>query len=446
LTDTKSRIPYDAVLYLTRLEIIQCQQSGFSKAARGDECLSPITIIQILSRPFAIPFPTESIEDLLKIATPTGKLNGKNLQTVPTYSSCVPGSWIATEPTMIAMVTVTLDGNNVNALRVHTEKKATSFLDPLPPITYTDPVPTPTDTAQQIVTPSPPAGNGQTPNDFPQETGTDTADGSPQESIGGFYIPLPTPVALYSPQGPSLSVFGEIITAGSGKLVFVIDGQTLANGEVITDSGFNIVSLDQNPTPVIANVNGTPQPLASITQPPTLYISGVPIPEQADGAFIINSQTILPGQTIIVAGTTISLGAGPSPSNIVINGVTSSLSPTLLPVLTISGTTYTASPLPGEYVIGGQTLDPGGPAITVSGSTFSLAPGGSTVVINGHTSVLGVTNATTMSTRNSDTTMGIAQIATSSVKAGATRDFLAQSSSFCILFSTVSVLLAMVVA
>jgi hypothetical protein len=378
ITDKHLRTPFDPILYLTQLEIVQGRE----------------TITQKLTQSLELTFPAESVDDLPSIATPTGPLNGKLIaKNFPIYSTCVPGTWAAPSPTMIVIIIVTLDSDRGIEILVHKETTALSLDGPDPPPTArpTDGNPglIPTGTPQTaIMTNSPAPGD---PIEPPNGSGGDSTDPSP---VGGLTFPSPTPFALTPPQGPGLSYLGETITSGSEALGFVIGGQTLGSGGVITDGASNVVSLDQNSTPSIAVINGSPQQLSFVTQPPSLFVSGIPVPERADGAFVFNDQTLQPGGTIVIAGTTISLGPGATPTNIVVNGITSSLSSTTLPVLTLSGMTYTASSLPGAYVFDGKTLAPGGEAITVSGNTFSLAPGGTAIVINGRTSTLGATNAT----------------------------------------------------
>lgn len=58
-----------------------------------------------------------------------------------------------------------------------------------------------------------------------------------------------------------------------------------------------------------------------------------------------------------------------------------------LPPLTIDSKTYTAD-FNGAYVVDGQTLVPGTPAITISGTPVSLALGASNVVVSGSTKFL----------------------------------------------------------
>jgi hypothetical protein len=105
------------------------------------------------------------------------------------------------------------------------------------------------------------------------------------------------------------------------------------------------------------------------------------------GSFVVGSQTLHPGGQITVSGTTLSLG--PSASFIVVNGQTSSIALGTIPALVLGGTTYAAtSALSGAYIFDGETLTPGG-VITVNGHTISLAAGGTALVIDGSTSFIG---------------------------------------------------------
>ena len=70
------------------------------------------------------------------------------------------------------------------------------------------------------------------------------------------------------------------------------------------------------------------------------------------------------------------------------NGKTSLLlPPPPTPILTLAGQTIT--PAPTGFAIRGQSVLPGGPAVTVDGSTFSLASSGSNaLIVNGKTTPL----------------------------------------------------------
>ncbi|KAF2017156.1 hypothetical protein BU24DRAFT_448894 [Aaosphaeria arxii CBS 175.79] len=90
------------------------------------------------------------------------------------------------------------------------------------------------------------------------------------------------------------------------------------------------------------------------------------------------------GHTAIVVGDSTTLPFVPSPPQVPQSQITEA--PLLLPV-TVGDKTITANPQ-SEYIIEGQTLQPGGAPITVDGSTVSLAPSATAIVINGVTSTI----------------------------------------------------------
>jgi hypothetical protein len=179
-----------------------------------------------------------------------------------------------------------------------------------------------------------------------------------------------------------LNVGGKTYTAQTG--VFVVEGQTLKPGAVITIDG-TTVSLAPDET--IAVINGTTTALAQVTAPAALTFGGHMYAAQTGSAYVIDGKTLTPGGVMTLAGgTTVSLAS--SGSFIVINGVTSSIPGTVgataTSVLTVGGKTYTASS--GSYVIDGQTLTSGGVITLSDGTTLSL--GSSELIINGQTSTL----------------------------------------------------------
>jgi hypothetical protein len=179
-----------------------------------------------------------------------------------------------------------------------------------------------------------------------------------------------------------LNVGGKTYTAQSGT--FVIEGQTLKPGDMMTVDG-TTVSLAPDET--IAVINGITTTLAQVTMPADLTFGGHVYAAQTGSAYVIDGKTLMPGGIMTLAGgTTVSLAS--SGSFIVINGITSSIpgaaAATPMSFLTVGGTTYTASS--GSYVIDGQTLTSGG-VITLSGGT-TLSLGASVLIINGQTSTL----------------------------------------------------------
>jgi len=221
--------------------------------------------------------------------------------------------------------------------------------------------------------------------------------------VGGSNTIAINPAGPTAPGNPVLTVGGTPVTAGpSGQFVF--GTQTLTpGGPAITVSG-TVLSL--GPSGTIAIVNGATQTLGPapgnpvITAAPLLTINGQTIAATVVGGtteFIVGPGTTLtPGGVLTVGGTVYSLPASASGSVVVINGVTSTLNDpgpvTAAKILTLNGQTYSATVVDGttEVVIGpGTTLTPGGPAVTISGTTYSLGPSASFVVVNGHTSTIG---------------------------------------------------------
>lgn len=164
--------------------------------------------------------------------------------------------------------------------------------------------------------------------------------------------------------------------------------------------------FDEWPTSPIADHAGitteqTP-PKATITAGPSQVVISQ---EPNGGNFVIGgSTTVAPGQTVVVDNTPIVVQTSAGRTEVVVAGPhgTSTVpfvpsspenagsqiteGPILSPV-TIGGQIITANAA-SQYVISGQTLQPGGPAITVDGTTVSLLPSATAIVINGVTSTL----------------------------------------------------------
>ena len=240
--------------------------------------------------------------------------------------------------------------------------------------------------------------------------------------VGGSNTIAINPARPTAPGNPVLTVGGTPVTAGpSGQFVF--GTQTLTpGGPAITVSG-TVLSL--GPSGTIAIVNGATQTLGpvpgnpAITGAPLLTINGQTVAATVISGtteFVVGPGTTLtPGGVLTVSGTVYSLPASGSGSVVVVNGVTSTLNNpgpvTVAAILTLNGQTYSATVIDGttEVVIGpGTTLTPGGPAVTISGTTYSLGPSASFIVVNGHTSTIGPATVSASTTgsgaRNSTST------------------------------------------
>lgn len=115
----------------------------------------------------------------------------------------------------------------------------------------------------------------------------------------------------------------------------------------------------------------SPNPLG--TSPPILTIDGKAYTANQDSQYIINSQTFSPGgSTVNVNGLPYSLASLTTPPPI-FSSILSAISLNNIPILTINGRTYTADSA-SQYIVDGQTLTPGGSAITINNILYSLPP------------------------------------------------------------------------
>lgn len=134
--------------------------------------------------------------------------------------------------------------------------------------------------------------------------------------------------------------------------------------------------------------------------PSNVLISQAP----SGGNFVIgDSATVTPGQTVTVNDVPVAIHTTAGTVEVIVgtntiplqpdtaqagNGPRVTYPPTMLPP-TLTFGTQTIAPNPQtQYVISGQTLSPGGGAITVAGTTISMMPSATAVVINGATSSL----------------------------------------------------------
>jgi hypothetical protein len=215
---------------------------------------------------------------------------------------------------------------------------------------------------------------------------------------------------------PVLTVGSSTLTPNAATQFFVAPGQTLTPGGIATVDG-TIVSLAPSASFVVIGGStqllptAAPGPGSAPTSPPQIVIGGTtvaaqPIPgspsnnnpnniqnNAAPGpTFVVGGQTLAPGgQAITVGGTTLSLV--PGGSSVVVNGVTSAVAnpPAQLtqPSITVGNAVLTPASGSGTtYIVAGQTLAPGGQAVTVSGTVLSLAPSAGFIVVNGVTSTL----------------------------------------------------------
>ena len=95
-------------------------------------------------------------------------------------------------------------------------------------------------------------------------------------------------------------------------------------------------------------------------------------------ALTVNDNILIPGGEPVVASG-ISYSLAPQATAIVINGV--------IKPLAQGGPYGSEIPRLTGYVIGNQTVVPGAPAITISGSSFSLTPKGNFLLVDNNTAI-----------------------------------------------------------
>jgi len=169
------------------------------------------------------------------------------------------------------------------------------------------------------------------------------------------------------------------------------DAEFIVGGQTIGPGDVATVSgktitLGPGPTPTVVVMDGQTQLLGVATQGASLTIAGTAVPQRPDGSFVFGDVTVVPGRETMIYGTTVSLAS--NPTYVAVNGAMSSLAPTTMRLLTLGSNVYPATTISwGQYLISGQLLTQGG-TVTISGSTISLGAGASYVVVNGQTQYL----------------------------------------------------------
>ena len=203
-----------------------------------------------------------------------------------------------------------------------------------------------------------------------------------------------------------LTLAGTTATLNSASEYIIADQTLKPSGPAITVSGTPI-SLAPQATAIVVGSSTSILATALLVRnqaqqggelPSMLTLAGVTATLNSASEYVIAGQTLVAGGTpITVSGTPISLA---SQATAVVIGTSTSIRVTgpqsgdqaqqgekLAPALTLAGATATLNSA-SEYVIDGQTMTPGGNAITLSGTRISLAPGATAVVIGSTTSAL----------------------------------------------------------
>ncbi|KAF1848876.1 uncharacterized protein K460DRAFT_375646 [Cucurbitaria berberidis CBS 394.84] len=359
-------------------------------------------------------------------STATGSLPEGFLEQIP-QSACDAGQLRAFVTVLIVVDLYYQNWPNADPFIVHFESSALGFDDP--PVVINDDGtsrPPPLTIADWDLSgvPSKPTSISIMPNQRPDPVPTTLSRNNNNDKDSSASSQAPLVPNIPHPTQVTVGTIGtDPVVIGPSSEV-VVGSQTLRpGGPAITVGGVTPVSLAPSATAIV--VGGTtsqlpqrfnPPTLPPIRPPPLLTIgSSTLTPNAATQFFIGPGQTLTPGGVVTVDGTVVSLA--PSATFVVIGGSTQMLptpgsAPAPVasrpPEIVVGGSTITAQPTSGRFgnhidhnepdvgplfVISDQTLSPGGPVITVSGTTLSLAPSGSFIVVNGITSTVATPNA-----------------------------------------------------
>jgi len=148
-----------------------------------------------------------------------------------------------------------------------------------------------------------------------------------------------------------------------------------------------MISLGSSATAII--IGGDTQLLHSAfpTSPVTIGPNLVLNPDStAPGEYIVGAQTLIPGGPAAIIDGT-AVALDQSGNFVIIDGTSTQNINPINPALTIGSETLTRS-IAGQYILDGKTLVPGAPAITVGGTVISLDPAGTAVVVDGTNTII----------------------------------------------------------
>jgi len=317
-----------------------------------DKCASSSVARFNLSQPFVVypeKFPTNEVPA-------TGTLPEEFRNTLPTaHAGCKLGTWIA-QPTVFIVLTVTYQG--VFVPFVHIESTALSVDGP---ITTPDPV----FEFQPTTPPADPLISAQG-ND-----GTKFAHFDPTvTTIGGdvFNIPMVQPTAVS------------------------IDGPQTTQRAIVTSD--DIISVATAPTttrrgavPLVAHLESTavtinPPSTGPLITATTVVIDGTTAVATAEPTVLEQIPVDGPDPVGPILSAIQTAGVVPDPVNGGSNnggnnpGNQAGGQP---PVVVLGPSTF--SMISSQFLVGGQTIVPGGPAVNIDGTTISIAPQATQVIV-----------------------------------------------------------------
>ena len=201
------------------------------------------------------------------------------------------------------------------------------------------------------------------------------------------------------------------VIVGSSTIVpdsssnYVVAGQTLRPGSTVilgTGSAATMLALstDESRTVVMVATQAAPYETPSdMVFGPTIVVGSSTIAPTATSKWVISGQTLQAGRTITIgpdaSPTTVALHSEVSRTMLIVGTSTSELSAQQiltsitysdLPKLTL-GSSVLVPNSASEYIVGTQTLSPGGRPITFSGTTMRLASGATELIVGSNAAI-----------------------------------------------------------
>ena len=225
---------------------------------------------------------------------------------------------------------------------------------------------------------------------------------TPSQNVAPADSPAPSLAASEgSPQGPS-----QIAPNVQGASPVAVASQTQGLGGVIASAlGFTPATTPAAPannqgsgtiepavlaptyTLAIAPsasavvINGVTSNLSPQQNAPVIATDSQSVTVAAVSPVAIAGQTIIPGApAVTIQGTPVSYGT--AADNIVVGSSTIPIPPNgASPVVNVGSDTFTARPASPHYIVGSQTILPGGSAISMGGTPVNVPSGGSSIIV-----------------------------------------------------------------
>ena len=299
-----------------------------------------------------------------------------------------PGGAITAYGTPIAIDT----GASIAVIGSSTQSLSNTVVTPKPLLTFAGTTYTADDTTNFVI-----AGETLTRGGILRVDGTRLSldQAGTGVVIGTSTSLLISPDVNTAAAAPALTFGGSTYTAGPSS-DFVLNGQTLTKGGIITLDGTQ-VAYNEAGTNVVIGTSTYPLafPGTTAVTKPVLTFDGSTYTVDSLSNFPLDDQTLAKGGSITVHGTQLSYDeAGIA---VVIGSSTQLLSPATIaaaaePILTFDGSTYVADSS-SNFDIDGQTLTRGS-SITVHGTQLSYDEAGTAVVIGSSTEILSLATIT----------------------------------------------------